>query len=102
MFAEADDRTNDEDVVQLVDTIDLGQKLVDDRVMDSRTAGHGASRLTDRIYLIKDDDVQATVDSHLEEQDNLMCTPLFTPICKKGQVANQLYNNLYIYTHSTK
>jgi len=49
--------TNDKDVVELVDSIDLGEQLVDNCVMDSRTASDGASRLTDGVYLIKDDDV---------------------------------------------
>ena len=58
--------TNDKDVVELVDSIDLREQLVDDRVMDGSAASHRASRLTDGVYLVKDDDVEATVWSHLD------------------------------------
>ena len=58
-------RTNDQDVVELVNAVDLGQQLVDHCVVDSRAPGHRASGLTDGIYLIKNDDVQSTVWSHL-------------------------------------
>ena len=36
---------NDEDVVELVDTVDLGEELVDHGVVDAGAARHGAPRL---------------------------------------------------------
>ena len=48
-----------QDVVQLVDTVELTEKLVDDTVADTGSAaGSGASLLAYGIQLVEDDDVQ--------------------------------------------
>lgn len=57
--------TNDQDVVELLHTVKLGQQLVDHSVMDSRAASHAATLFTDCINLIKYDDVKATVGTKL-------------------------------------
>lgn len=58
--------TDDQDVVELLDTIDLRQELVDYGVVHARAAGARASLLADGIQFIKDDDVEAAVGSQLE------------------------------------
>lgn len=57
--------TNNEDVVQLLDAIDLGQQLVDHSVVHPGAAGHAPSLLADGVDFIKDDDVQAAVGTEL-------------------------------------
>jgi hypothetical protein len=52
---------DDEDVVELVDTIHLGEELVDNRVPDTGPVVLGTTLLTNRIKLIKDDDVKVTL-----------------------------------------
>lgn len=58
--------TYDQDVVQLLHTINLGQKLVDHGVMNACAACACASLLADGIQLIKDDDVETTVCPQLK------------------------------------
>lgn len=53
--------TDDEDVVELVDTIHFGEKLVDYGVSDASSAVGGATLFEDGIEFIKDDDVQSTL-----------------------------------------
>ncbi len=50
-----------QDVVQRVDTVDLGQQLVDDGVTDASAVARGASLLANRVDLVENDDVQLTV-----------------------------------------
>ncbi|EGV91252.1 hypothetical protein I79_026103 [Cricetulus griseus] len=50
-------RTNNQDVVQLLNAINLGQQLVDNGVVNSGAASHAPSLLADGIDFIKDDDV---------------------------------------------
>jgi hypothetical protein len=57
--------TYDQDVVELLYSVYLGQQLVDHRVVDSCTALPSTSLLTDGIQLIKDDYVQTTVSTQL-------------------------------------
>lgn len=57
--------TDDQDVVELLHAVDLGQQLVDHGVVDPRAARHAAALFTDRIDLIKYDDVKATVGAEL-------------------------------------
>ncbi len=57
--------TYDQDVVELLHAVDLGQQLVDDSVVDSRASCHAATLLTDRIDLVKYDDVKAAVGTEL-------------------------------------
>jgi hypothetical protein len=64
--------TDNEDVVQLLNAIDLGQQLVDHGVMHSSAAGHAPSLLADGIDFIKDDDVQATVSTKLGRKEILL------------------------------
>lgn len=61
-------RTNNQDVVQLLNTIDLGQQLVDNGVVNSCATSHASSLLADGIDFIKDDDVQATVSAKLRRK----------------------------------
>lgn len=60
--------TYDQDVVELLHSIDLGQQLVDHRVVDASAACHAATLLTDRIDLIKYNDVKAAVGTELFRQ----------------------------------
>jgi len=53
-----------ENIVKLIDSVNLGQQLVDDGVVDSRVSGDGASSLTDGVDLVEDDDVKAGVRPH--------------------------------------
>lgn len=57
--------TDEQDVVQLVYSVDLRQQLVDDGVVDTGAAGDGSSGTTDGVDLVEDDDVQSTVWTHL-------------------------------------
>lgn len=57
--------TYDQDVVELLHSVNLGQQLVDHSVMDSCAACHASTLLTDCINLIKYDDVKATVGTKL-------------------------------------
>lgn len=61
-------RTNDQDVVELLHSVDLGQKLVDHGVVHPRAAGPRSSLLADGIQLVKDDDVETTVGPQLQEE----------------------------------
>ena len=58
-------RTYDQDVVELLHAVYLGQQLVDDGVMDARAARHAATLLADGVDLVKDNDVQAAVGAQL-------------------------------------
>ena len=49
---------NQQDVVQGVHAIDLGEQLVDHGVVDPAAAGDAAALLADGVYLVKDDDMQ--------------------------------------------
>ena len=60
-------RTNNQDIVELLHPIDLGQQLVDYGVVDASAASHAATLLADGIDLVKDDDVQPTVGTQLQE-----------------------------------
>lgn len=57
--------TYDQDVVELLHAVYLGQQLVDHGVVDSRAASHAATLFTDCINLIKYDDVNAAVSAEL-------------------------------------
>lgn len=57
--------TYDQDVVELLHAVDLGQQLVDHRVVDAGAAGHAATLFTDGVDLIKYDDVEAAVGTEL-------------------------------------
>lgn len=59
--------TYNQDVVELLHTIDLGQQLVDDGVMDTGAACHAASLLANGINLIENDDVKSTISSQLKK-----------------------------------
>lgn len=59
--------TNDQDVVELLHSVDLGQELVDYGVVDARAAGHTAALLADGVDLVEDDDVQTAVGTQLQE-----------------------------------
>lgn len=76
MFRE-DVRTYDQDVVELLHAIDIGQQLVDYSVVDSCAARHAATLLANCINLIEYDDVKAAVCTELlnknREGGRLMC-----------------------------
>lgn len=57
--------TYDQDVVELLHAVDLGQQLVDHGVVDSRAARHAATLFADGVNLIKYDDVEAAVGTEL-------------------------------------
>lgn len=57
--------TYDQDVVELLHAVDLGQQLVDHGVVDSRAARHAATLFADGVDLIKYDDVEAAVGTKL-------------------------------------
>lgn len=57
--------TYDQDVVELLHAVDLGQQLIDHGVVDSCAAGHAATLFTDCINLIEYDDVKAAVSAEL-------------------------------------
>ena len=58
-------------IIELVHSVNLGEKLVDNSVVDPRTlATAGASRLADRVDLVKDDDVQACKDDDDDDDDD--------------------------------
>lgn len=58
--------TYDENVVELLYSIDLRQELVDHSVMHTCTAGTCTTLLTNSIQFIKDNDVQTTVSPQLQ------------------------------------
>ena len=62
--------TYDQDVVELLHSVDLGQQLVDHGVVDSRAARHASTLLTDRVDLIKYDDVKTAVGAKLFNREN--------------------------------
>lgn len=49
---------NQQDVVEGVHAVDLGQQLVDDGVVRARAVAHAAALPADGVDLVKDDDVQ--------------------------------------------
>ena len=49
---------NEQDVVEGIHAVNLGQQLVDDGVVHAAAAGHAAALLADGVDLVKDDDVQ--------------------------------------------
>lgn len=59
--------TYNQDVVELLDAVNLGQELVDDGVVDAGAARHAASLFANGIDFIKDDDMKPTIGSQLEE-----------------------------------
>lgn len=61
--------TYDQDVVELLHAVDLGQQLVDHGVVDSRAARHAATLFADRVDLIEDDDVKAAVCTELRDDE---------------------------------
>jgi len=68
--------TYDQDVVELLHSVYLGQQLVDHRVVDARAACHAATLLADCINLIKYDDMKAAVGTKLfrdRRGGRLMC-----------------------------
>lgn len=58
-------RTYDQDVVELLHSVYLGQQLVDHGVVDSCATCHAATLFTDCVNLIKYDDVKAAVRTEL-------------------------------------
>ena len=62
--------TNDENVIELVDSIDFREKLVDHCIVNCSAARDGSSRLTDGVNFIKDDDMKTAVGTHLSKQKN--------------------------------
>ena len=70
-------RTDDQDVVELLHPVDLGQQLVDHGVVHARAAGHAAALLADRVDLVEYDDVKTAVGTELFTRDRrrgrLMC-----------------------------
>lgn len=52
---------NDQDVVELLNTVHLGKQLVHDRITDTSAVAARATLLADGIDLIKDDDVETRV-----------------------------------------
>lgn len=76
--------TYDQDVVELLHSVYLGQQLVDHGVVDSCAACHAATLFTDCVNLIKYDDVKAAVCTELfsrgmrrnmndKKKEKLMC-----------------------------
>lgn len=59
--------TNNQDVIKLFHAINLGEELVDHRVVHAGAAGARSSLLTDGIQLIKDNDMEAAVGPELKE-----------------------------------
>lgn len=57
--------TYDQDVVELLHAVDLGQQLVDHGVVDAGAARHAATLLTDGVDLVEDDDVKTAVGTAL-------------------------------------
>ena len=55
---------DDEDVVELVDAVNLGEELVHHGVVDAGAARHGAPRLADGVDLVEYNDVQPRVGAH--------------------------------------
>ena len=55
---------DDEDVVELVDAVNLGEELVHHGVVDAGAARDGAPRLADGVDLVEDDYVEARVGAH--------------------------------------
>jgi hypothetical protein len=50
---------NNEDIVELVDTVHLGKQLINNTVTDAGAVVGGPTLLADCVELVKDDDVQA-------------------------------------------
>jgi len=59
--------SNQQDVVQSIHTINLGQQLVDNGVMSASTVPDTAALPANGIYFIKDDDVQL-LQAQVQEQ----------------------------------
>ena len=49
--------TDDQNIVQLFHTVNLGQQLIDDRVMNAGIAWGWATTLTDGIDFVEDDNM---------------------------------------------
>ena len=49
--------TNNKDIIELIHTINLWQKLVDHRIIDTSITSHWTSSFADGIDLVKDYDV---------------------------------------------
>ena len=50
--------SNEQDIVERVHAVNLGEQLIDDGVMHAGATLHAASLLADGIDLVKDDDMQ--------------------------------------------
>lgn len=57
--------TDDEDIVELLHSVDLRQQLVNHSVVHTCAAGACTTLLTDGVQFIKDDDVQTAVSTQL-------------------------------------
>lgn len=57
--------TYNEDIVELLHTVNFGQQLIDHSVVHSSTACSCATLLTDGIQLIENDNVQPAVSAQL-------------------------------------
>lgn len=62
--------TDDQDVVELLHAVQLGQQLVDHSVVDPRAARHASTLFTNGVDLIEDDDVEAAVGAQLSQERN--------------------------------
>lgn len=51
-------------IIQLIHTVDLGEQLIDDSVVDARVSSDGTAGLANGVYFVKDDDVQTGVGAH--------------------------------------
>lgn len=65
------EQTNNENVVELLDTVDFGEQLVNNSVVDSCIASYGTSWFADSIYFIEDYDVQTAVWASLQFKKNI-------------------------------
>lgn len=59
--------SNNENVIQLLDAINFGQKLIDHGIVHSGISSDTASGFANGINFIKNNDVQTTVGSELKK-----------------------------------
>ena len=53
--------TNEKDIVELINTVHFGEKLVDDTISDTSPSRGGATLFTNGIQFIENDDMESTL-----------------------------------------
>lgn len=62
---------NDQNIVQLLHAVYLGQQLIDHSIVDTRVAPTGAASFANGVDLVEDDDVKAAVGPCLRGKNDI-------------------------------